>query len=202
MNINTVSEDTLINEGILTKEKIRKYPLKLTNLQVVLKIYAVETYQPFTFYIRNMKGVSTEYYLTDKGLQWVYDFFKDKTLDYVRSLFSQLFVRATQDTLQHIDTYPYFNNFRGTMGVYGQRGTKQRALVIRKVGRTERRYEFDTINDARDQLRYWVTLYPIEEFTLYRLRVTEKKGTFKEKIPLFPKRAPNRYRGTKEWTNI
>ena len=202
MNTKIVSEDTLIEEGILTKEKIRKYPLKLTNLQVVLKIYAVETYQPFTFNIRDMKGVATDYYLTDKGLQWVYDFFKDKTLDYVRSLFSQLFVRATQDTLQHIDTYPYFNNFRGTIGVYGQRGTKQRAIVIRKVGRAERRYEFDTIVEAREQLRIWLTVYPIEEFTLYRLRVTEKKGTFKEKIPLIPKRAPNRYRGTKEWTSI
>lgn len=205
MDTNTVTTDTLVSLNILTKEKIRKYPLKETNLRVVLKIYAIKTYQPYEYCIRKLKGlnnVASEYYLTDEGLQWVYDFFKDKELTYVRSIFSNLFVRATQDTLKHIDTYPYFNNFRGTMGATTPPGSKQKALVIHTVNRTERKYNFDSIIEARDFLRIMFTKYPMEDFKLYRIRVTEKKGTFKEQIKLLPERAPNKYRGTTEWRKI
>ena len=50
-------------------------------------------------------------------------------------------------------------------------------------------YPFDSIKEARDALRIWLTQYPIEEFKLYRIR--EQKGTtFKEEIPLIIERKP------------
>ena len=174
----------LIEQGILTTEPIRKYPLILSNLHVVLKIYAIESFQPYSYKME--KGVVTPYYLTDKGLEWFYNFFRTHTLEYCKSLFSLLLVHTKEEF--DPETYPYFSNFRGTDGIKCVAGSKQKAMIIRTVGRCQRKYEFDSIKEARDTLRIWLTLYPIEEFKLYRMRVTEKKGTFKEEIPLIVER--------------
>lgn len=167
------------NDGILTEDKIRKYPLLLSNLHVVLKIYAVEHFIPYTYKLES--GVITPYYLTDKGLEMFYKFFETHSFTYCRSLFSQLLIKAEEGFDPR--TYSCFSNFRGTDGVISHAGTKQRALIIRTVGRCQRKFEFDTIKEARDTLRIWLTLYPIEQFKIYRLR-TQKGTTFKEEIPL------------------
>lgn len=166
-------------EGLLTEDKIRKYPLSLSNLHVVLKIYAIENFLPYTYKLE--KGKTTTYYLTDEGLEWFYDFFRTHSFSYCRSLFSQLLIHAKEGF--DPETYPYFSNFRGTDGIHTVAGTKQQAMITRKVGRCERKYNFDTIKDARDTLRIWLTMYPIEEFKLYRIR-TQKGCTFREEIPL------------------
>jgi len=181
-----VSEVSLEQLGILTKDTIRRYPLRYTNLQAVMKMYAVNTNQPFTMSIYGKKGVSTEYYLTDYGLEYVYDFFKGKDLTYAKALFNYLFTHSKEDTLDHLDTYSFFDNFRGTRGTKSRRGSKQPALIIRTVGRAEKRYEFNSIAEARDQLRLWVALYPIEQFTLYRIKTDKKGYKYKERIKLFP----------------
>lgn len=171
------------DSGILTEEKIRKYPLTLSNLHVVLKIYAVETWQPYEYKLK--KGESTPYYLTDKGLEHFYEFFRKHDFKYCRSLFSQLLINA-EDGFDPV-SYPYFSNFRGTDGQHTVAGTKQRALIIRTVGRCQRKYYFDTIKEARDHLRIWLTMYPIEEFKIYRVR-TKDGYDFKEEITLIPER--------------
>ena len=173
------------DNGILTEEPIRKYPLTLSNLHVVLKIYATNTFQPYTYKLE--KGKATTYYLTDKGLDMFYSFFKTHSFTYCRSLFSQLLIRAEEGFVpeEHKD----FSNFRGTDGLHTEAGTKQKALIIRTVGRCKRQFPFDSIKEARDTLRIWLTKYPIEEFKLYRIR--EQKGTtFKEEIPLIIERKP------------
>ena len=182
-NILPVTENTLEELNLITKEKIRKYPLKMTNLRVLLKVYAVETYQPYKFYIYGLQGIASEYYMTDKGIEWFYKFFKGKTLQYARSLFSNLFTHATQDDIDHPELYKGFSNFRGVKGTCVKAGSKQPALIIRTVGKAERKYEFDSIADAREQLNVWLTLYPIEEFKLYRIR-TKNGYKFKEQIKL------------------
>lgn len=172
-------------DGILTEEPIRKFPLTLSNLHVVLKMYAVENHMPYTYKLE--KGVATTFYLTDKGLEWFYDFFRNHTFTYCRSLFSQLLVNAKEGF--DPSTYSYFSNFRGTDGIHTVAGSKQKAMIIRTVKRCERKYYFDSIKEARDTLRIWLTQYPIEEFKLYRVR--EQKGTtFKEEIPLIIERKP------------
>lgn len=166
-------------EGLLTEDKIRKYPLTLSNLHVILKMYATENFEPYTYKLE--KGIPTTYYLTDEGLEWFYEFFRNHSFKYCRTLFSQLLIHADEDFVP--ETYSYFSNFRGTDGIRTAAGTKQKALIIRTVGRCQRKYEFNSIKEARDTLRIWLTLYPIEEFKLYRLR-TQKNCTFKEEIPL------------------
>lgn len=166
-------------EGILTEEPIRKFPLTYSNLQVVLKIYAVKHFTPY--HVKLIKDIKTTYYLTDKGLEWFYEFFREKPFEYLRSMFSHLMIHAEPGF--EPSEYSYFSNFRGTDGIHNIQGTKQRALITRQVGRCLRKYEFDTIKEARDTLRIWLTQYPIEEFKLYRLR--EQKGcTFKEELKL------------------
>lgn len=173
------------DEGILTEELIRKFPLTLSNLHVVLKMYAVENHIPYTYKLE--KGIPTTYYLTDKGLEYFYNFFKTHTFKYCRSLFSQLLIHAQEGF--DPESYPYFSNFRGTDGIHNVAGTKQKAMIIRTVKRCQRKFYFDSIKDARDTLRIWLTQYPIEEFKLYRIR--EQKGTtFKEEIPLIIERKP------------
>lgn len=173
------------DEGILTDNTLRKFPLTLSNLHVVLKMYAVENHIPYTYKLE--KGIATTYYLTDEGLEWFYSFFKNHTFKYCRSLFSQLLINAEEGFDPF--TYPYFSNFRGTDGIRSAAGSKQKALVIRTVKRCQRSFQFDSIKEARDALRIWLTQYPIEEFKLYRVR--EQKGTtFKEEIPLIIERKP------------
>lgn len=149
----------------------------------MLKVYATETFQPYEYKLE--KGVPTTYYLTDKGLDMFYDFFRTHTFTYCRSLFSQLLINA-EEGFDPV-SYPYFSNFRGTDGISPEAGTKQKALIIRTVGRCKRQYPFDSIKEARDTLRIWLTRYPIEEFKLYRIR-TQKGCTFKEEIPLIVER--------------
>lgn len=167
------------DEGILTEEPIRKFPLTLSNLHVVLKMYAINTFQPYTYTLE--KGIATTYYLTDKGLEMFYDFFKTHTFTYCRSLFSHILMHVEEGFIP--ETCKDFSNFRGVDGIRRVAGTKQKALIIRTVGRCKRQYPFDSIKEARDTLRIWLTRYPIEEFKLYRIR--EQKGyTFKEELPL------------------
>ena len=181
----------LVELGYLTKEKIRDHPLKYTNLQSVLKIYAINTHIPFKMSIYGNKNVSTEYYLTDCGLEYVYSFFRDKTLKYVRSIFNYLFTNATEYNVKHPEEFSYFDNFRGTKGIKTKAGSKQPALVVHKVGNAERKYRFESIADARDQLKIWFTLYPIEDFTLYRIRTDKRGYEYKEKIKLIVERKYN-----------
>lgn len=173
-------------EGILTEYKIRKFPLTLSNLHVVLKIYAIENFLPYTYKLE--KGKTTTYYLTDEGLVWFYDFFKTHSFKYCRSLFSQLLIHAEEGF--DPTTYVFFSNFRGTDGIHNVAGSKQKAMITRTVKRCVRKYEFESIKEARDTLRIWLTMYPIEEFKLYRLR-TQKGTTFKEEIPLIINRPVN-----------
>lgn len=175
----------LKNEGWLTEEPIRKYPLTSSNLSVVLKIYAIEHFLPYT--VKLEKGVATTYYLTDDGLEHVYDFFRNRTLSYIRSTFSWLFMNADEYTLENIEDYSVLDNFRGIEGIHPKAGTKQKALIVRTVKRCKREYHFDSIREARDALRIYLSHYPIEEFKLYRIR-TQKGCTFKEEIPLIVER--------------
>ena len=171
------------DDGLLTEDSIRKFPLTYSNLQVVLKIYAVKQHEPFTYTLE--KGKASTYYLTDEGLEWFYEFFKAHSFTYCRSLFSHLLIHAEEGF--DPASYSYFSNFRGTDGIHAVAGTKQKALLIHKVKRCERKYSFDTIKEAREALRIYLTRYPIEDFKLYRVR--EQKGyTFKEEIPLIIER--------------
>ena len=178
----------LKNEGLLTEEPIRKFPLTLSNLNVVLKIYAIEHFLPFT--VKLEQGVATTYYLTDEGLEYVYDFFRNRSLSYIRSLFSWLFVYADEQTLEHIEDYSVLSTFRGTEGIHPKAGSKQKALIIRTVKRCKREYHFDSIREAREALRIYLAHYPIEEFKLYRIRIREGY-TCKEEIPLIVERNVN-----------
>lgn len=173
----------LIDEGILTEEKIRKFPLTLSNLHIVLKMYSIETFQPYTYKLE--PGVASTYYLTDKGLEWFYGFFHRHSFEYCKSLFPLMLVQADKDTV--MEEYKRFNNFKGIEGIRAVAGSKQKAMIIRTVKRCKREYHFDSIKEARDTLRIWLTMYPIEEFKLYRVR-TQKGCTFKEEIPLIVER--------------
>lgn len=177
---------TCKDSGILTEDKIRKFPLSMSNLHVVLKVFAIKTFQPYTY--KHEPGKASTYYLTDEGLEWFYSFFREHDLSYCRSMFSHLFIHATEENIKHIEDYSFFSNFRGTDGVHAVAGSKQKAMIVHTVKRCERKYYYDSIKEARDELKIWLTRYPIEQFKLYRIRETEHKGTFKEAIPLIVER--------------
>ena len=181
---NTLTEQTLLDLGILTKEKIRKYPLKYTNLQAILKVYAINNNIPFRLYIYKCAGIATEYYLTDYGLEYIYSFFRSKSLDYVRSIFGFLFTYGTEENLKHPETYSFFNNFRGTTGVRNKLGSKTPAMVVHTVNKAKRIYNFNSIAEARAQLKIWFTQYPVDQFEIYRLRFDKHGCKYKEKIKL------------------
>lgn len=163
---------------------MRKYPLREYNFRVICKCYAMFFNIPYLFDITDVGGQFTDCYMTDYGLNWFYNFLRSKDIPYLKTIFPHLFIRIPADTT-HLDyaTCSVFNNFRGVTGVKRRAGTLQRAMVERRVKRCTRKYEFDSIAEARQQLMLWLRYYPAEEFTLYRVR--EQKGyTIREQIPL------------------
>ena len=176
--------ENLIELGYLTKDKIREHPLRYTNLQTVLKVYAINTCQSFSLYVYKKVNIPTEFFLTDCGLEYLYDFFRSKDLAYCRATFNYLFTHATEYNVKHPEEFSYFDNFRGTKGIKTRAGSKQPALIVRKVGNAERKYNFNSIAEARDQLKIWLTVYPIEQFTLYRIRTNKNGYKFKDKLKL------------------
>ena len=163
---------------------MRKYPLREYNLRVICKCYAMFFNIPYLFDANDVGGQFTDCYMTDYGLNWFYNFLRSKTIPFLKSVLPHLFSRIPADTT-HLDyeTCSVFNNFRGTVGVKRRAGTLQRAMVERRVKRCTRKYEFDSIAEARKQLMLWLRYYPADEFTLYRVR--EQRGyTVREQIPL------------------
>lgn len=171
----------------LTTEPIRKFPLRNTSLAAFRKICAVINNEPFEFNLRKLDRSASVYYLTDEGLNLLYDFTKAHDLTYMRSLLSILFIRATEYDIQHPETFSFYSNFRGTTGARRQSGILQKALIVRQVGKVERKYYYDSIKEAREQLKVWLRYYPIEQFTLYRVR--PKYG--REKIKLLTENKNN-----------
>jgi hypothetical protein len=171
-----------IQVGILTKDKVKKYPLQNGNLAVVLKIYAMYVRLPFVFNYKQLKEYKNyKLYLTDTGYSWVINEFKKYTLLYLRSAFPHLF--ANLNNLDNIDTYKSLNNFKGITGVNYLAGTKGGALLIRRQGTHTFEETFDTLLEARKEILNLSRFFSIENFVLYRTGY--RNGVYyKNKIPL------------------
>jgi hypothetical protein len=179
-----------IRLGILTESPLRKYPLRAANLAVVLKAYAIEAKLPYTLNNQKFDELSDyKLYLTDAGLEWLFNVFKQHSLPFLRSAFQFVFSNATEADIQNPE-YVGYNNFRGITGDRPKAGTKQKAVLVRKVGRTLREYKFDSIREARREFLYLSRFYPVEQFKLYRIKKNTKKGKvsyYRDEIPLILK---------------
>jgi hypothetical protein len=152
---------------------------------MVLKAYAVETHVPYT--ISNDYNVleDHELYLTDGGLDWLLSVFTKHSLAFLRSTFQFVFSQATEDDIDNIK-YTGYNNFRGITGNKPKAGTKQRAVLVHK----RKEYLFDTLREARHEVLLLSRFYPIDEFTLYRIRKNTKKDKtyyYRDKVPILLK---------------
>jgi len=179
--------------GILTEDKIRKYPLRDANLVFVLKAFAIDTNRPFTIHSTNFDIVTDhELYLTDGGLAWLFDFFGTHSYQYLKSVFSFVFTQASEKDITDFENYQGYSNFKGLTGVRPKAGTKQRAVLVHTFGPVNNKqtveYKFNNLNDARTEVLMLTRYYPIEEFTLYRIRKLTKRGKvyyYRNEIPLF-----------------
>jgi len=153
---------------------------------MVLKLYATSSRQPYT--ITNAYEVLDRYtyYLTEGGFDWLLYTFDKHSLAFLRSNFHGIFVRATKEDILD-PQYQGYANFRGDKGDRPKAGTKQKAILIHQRGRAEKEYKFDTLKEARETVNELARFYPLEEFTLYRIRKLTKKGKatyYKEKVRL------------------
>lgn len=178
---------TCITLGILTEEDIRKYPLRNTNLGIVLKVYANAAHKPYTLspdvYVELERYTL---YLTDDGLDWLLEEFQKHSLRFLRRTYKFVFINATAKDVTDRN-YIGYRNFCGLVGDRPQAGTKQAAVLVRTVGPHVREYPFDTLKEARKELMNLSRFYPLEQFTLYRIRKNTKKGKvlyYRAKVPL------------------
>jgi hypothetical protein len=174
--------DQCITVGILTPEKIRKYPLKEGNIGVVLKAYALHSRLPFAL---DNSDVSIyqgyNLYLTKDGYKWLINEFKSFTLAYLRSAFQHVFINLND--IKSIDKYEGLNNFKGLSGINYKVGTLNGAILVREQGVRKHELYFTTLAEARKEVLNLSRFYPIENFTLYR--TGEIKGVYyKQKVPL------------------
>lgn len=154
---------------------------------MVLKAYALESRLPYSIDNKNYDILDEKLYLTDEGIEWLYSIFRKHSFGYLRRVFQFVFSKATPASLKQLETYEGLNNFRGTTGERPKAGSKQKAILIRRHGRVEQVFNFDTIHEARQEVLMLTRFYSPDELTLYRVRTQNKKGReyqFKEKIPL------------------
>lgn len=177
--------------GILTEEDIRKYPLRSANLACVLKAYAISARLPFTIDNHNYSILDEhKLYLTDGGLEWLLEFFKQYDLSFLRYTFQFLFAMAKPSDIANQD-YQGYQNFKGVKGEKPKAGTKQRAFIERCYGKNnkiKKTYEFDNIREARLAVLDMTRFYPADQFKLYRIRLGRRNGKdfySKSEIPLF-----------------
>ena len=164
--------------GILCVTPFRKYPLRPFNLAVVLKVYALSSRLPYSINHTRLKEIDHHlYYLTDAGLEWLYQSFSQWSLDFLRSTFASLFAKATPDDLKNLSGFSGLANFRGETGVRPKAGSKQGAMLVRVDGKRKQTFKFDTLHEARAEFLSLSRFYPIDQFKLYRL---SKKGSYKE----------------------
>jgi hypothetical protein len=169
-----------IDIGILTKKKIHEYPLRNANLAMVLKAYAVSTHKPYTV-DKNFEVLDDhKLYLTDGGFEWLLATFSMHSLQYLRSTFHFVFSNATEDDIDN-PKYMGYNNFRGITGDRPKAGTKQKAVLVHTQGKLVKEYRFDTLREARKELLMLSRFYPIDEFTLYRIR-KNKGSTYRSEV--------------------
>jgi len=171
-----------ITVGILTPEKIRKYPLRPGNIAVVLKAYALHSKLPFTL-DNNDISIYNGYvlYLTKDGYNWIIQEFKKYTLVFLRSGFQHLFVNLK--SVEKLEEHNGLNNLKGVTGINYKEGTLNGAVLIRKQGVRTHELYFTTLAEAREEVINLTRFYPVEDFTLYRM--SKSKGVYyKQKVPL------------------
>ena len=187
--------ESCINAGLLTAENIHPYPLRPANLSAVLKAYAIDQNLPYKMDARNYNELEQwRLYLTDRGLSWLITVFKSHNLAYLRSAFQFVFSKATETDLDNLEMYEGLRNFKGEDGVRPKAGTKQAAMLVRRFSKHGAQvFNFSTIREARQHLLQLSRFYPLDQFTLYRVRA-QQRGTridrFKEEIPLLVNRTP------------
>lgn len=166
----------MLEKGYLTTEKIRKYPLSLGSLHMLEKLHAMSLYQPFKYDPCSIIHKSSPYYLTDEGLEWAFTFMQSKPLSLLKSLFTGRLTHVTEEDMADLSKAKAFSNFKGLTGVPVRAGSKQKAVLVRRVKRCDREYYFDSLAEARDAVRMLLRKYPIEEFTLYKMHRSVKNG--------------------------
>jgi hypothetical protein len=178
--------------GILTKEPIRKYPLRASNLAMLLKAYAISTNKPYT--IDNQRyHLLQDYkvYVTDEGLLWLYDLFSGHSLNFLKRTFQYLFINVKNiEEVSYCHLMPSLANFRGEVGEQPKAGSKQAAILVRSFGKNnkvKKEFHYPELRLARQAVLELTRFYPVDEFKLYRIRKLTKKGKvtyYREEVPI------------------
>jgi hypothetical protein len=178
--------------GILTEEPIRKYPLRASNLAMLLKAYAVSTHKPYTI-DKQRYYLLQDYklYMTDEGLLWLYDIFNGHSLNFLKRTFQYLFINVKDiDEVTTCYAAPWLANFRGEVGEQPKAGSKQAAVLVRSYGKDhkiKKEFNFPELRLAREAVLDLTRFYPLGEFKLYRIRKLTKQGKetfYREEVPL------------------
>lgn len=174
-----------IDVGILTTEKIRKYPLRVSNFYVVLKAFAVDSNLDFEFNQYKFDDYyNDKYYLTDSGLNWLYVVFSNHSLDFNRRVYMFLFHSATKEDMYHLDRYDKLNNFRGESGNSQKYVNGHKAVIVRHYGKNNkitREFEYENIKVARKALVEFLRYYPVEQFEIFTIHHYSTKAGLKER---------------------
>lgn len=170
--------DALFAEGILTTETLYKYPLRASSYATVCKAYSLEHGLSYTLNYQQLPKLTEKYYLTPEGVEWLMKHFAKYSDEFLRSVYTPYFMRDDKALLK---------NFYGVSGERPKRGSKQKAMVVHQHKRVRKEYHFEQLRLARQFIFDNARFYPLEEFTLYRIRtrtVGKRVETFREKLPL------------------
>lgn len=169
----------LIDLGFLTLEPIRKYPLKKTSYNNILKLYAHNSKKPYKHKLYQFDNVTIDnYYLTDAGIEWMYNTFESMTPQYRLTLMPEYFNMKGN----YVRGNPMLNNLIGTYGINPKSMYSREAILVRRYGKNNKivkEYHYPTSKEAREAVLEYLKYYPIEQFELYVI-----KNGYRVKKPL------------------
>ena len=178
------SEFALLETGILTKDKIRKYPLSQLYVNKLIKIYALNTRQYYIFKYKVGTEVETDLYITDKGLDMYYTFCETHNPEFVRkTIYMRMYTDDDLKNIRNLDTEGN-RRMQGLLRTPGASKSPSGGLIIIHRGNTTQQKEFKSFTDARNMIKLLLTMYVPESLELYRIRHSKTKGSWKVKAPV------------------
>jgi hypothetical protein len=178
-----------IQLGILTSDPVTTHHITATHLSYVVKAYAIESHLPFEADADLLEAFKLErLYITAEGWEWLFTFFQTKAFHYLQLHFKSVFNLMKAEDVSDRNAIGY-GAFLGRKRVFNKSGTGQRACVTHQKGNFKKRYEYDTLREAREAIFMLSRFYPISDFKLYRYAKTHN-GYYPREVPIFKKGTP------------
>lgn len=180
LNIDLVEQYTheLLENNIITTTKLRTRALTNHSMHVLIKLYAMEHYRPYTFTRFNCNDYKFDYYyITNYGMEW----FKLRFNSYDRGFMISIFPAYARSFKKGLPIEKACSNIcgNGTTGAIDRR--MHPCTLVHTKGRIKTETVYKDIDEARRDILDLLRYNDISEFKLFYMFYDNKEHRWKRK---------------------